>query len=71
VSYYSKFKIGDMVWVLGDESNDFISGYGLVIERRVVLLDDSYMLDVYVLHDGKVYRPFSISRLGVLSGSNL
>jgi len=66
VSYYCKFKVGDLVWVLGEESNGFNAGYGLVVERRVTMLEDAYIVDVYVYHEGEIYRPLQISRLGVL-----
>lgn len=67
MSYYNKFKVGDLVWVLGDELNGYRSGYGLVVERRIVMLEDAYMLDIFVLHDGVTYRPLNISRLGVIN----
>lgn len=66
MSYYTKFKVGDLVWVAGEESNGFIAGFGLVVERRVTMLDNAYVIDVYVFHEDMVYRPARISRMGVL-----
>ncbi len=51
---------------MGNELNGFVSGYGLVVERKVVKLDDACMVDVFVLHNGNVYRPLRVSRLGVV-----
>ena len=66
VSYYTRHKVGDLVWVYGEDSNGFCAGYGLVVERRVTMLEDAYIVDVYVFHSGVVYRPLQISRLGIL-----
>lgn len=66
MSYYTKLKVGDLVWVRGEESNGFCAGYGLVVERRVVHLEDAYIVDVFVFHAGTVYRPLQIYQLGIL-----
>ena len=62
---YLEHNVGDLVWIMGNELNGFVSGYGLVVERKVVKLDDACMVDVFVLHNGDVYRPLRVSKLGV------
>tara|TARA_B100000886_G_C20346154_1_gene458792 strand:+ start:672 stop:920 length:249 start_codon:yes stop_codon:yes gene_type:complete len=65
VGSYIKIKVGELVWIRGDECNNFVSGYGLVIERNVTSLEDCHMVDVMVLHNGDVYRPMHVSSVGV------
>ena len=61
---YVEICIGELVWVQGDDSNNYVSGFGLVVDRSVVHLEHCYMVDVMVLHNGKVYRPLRVSKLG-------
>jgi len=66
VGSYSKIYVGELVWVPGDETNGFMSGYGLVVKKAVTKLDYCYMFDIIVLHGGIIYRPTKVTRLGVL-----
>ncbi len=63
---YLEHNVGDLVWIIGNELNGFVSGYGLVVERKVVKLDGACMVDVFVLHNGNVYRPLKVAGLGVV-----
>ncbi len=64
---YLEINIGELVWIRGDEYNNFISGYGLVVQRNITPLDNCQMVDVIVLHNGLVYRPLHVSRVGTIS----
>ena len=63
---YIKIKVGKLVWIRGDEINNFVSGYGLVIERNVTRLEDCHMVDLVVLHNGDIYRLTKMSKVGTI-----
>ena len=66
VGNYTKLSVGELVWVRGDELNEFVSGFGLVIDKVITHMEHCYMVDVFILHNGMIYRPGNVSQLGVL-----